>query len=113
AAAAGAGEDAKPAGGALFAGIEQKVAPKRDLLAQIYQNIGRTADDLPYTPHFESLYSSYAAQLDPKPTRPEVWRHLLMLRKAGRLPKLGEARSNPPKVDAQAEARLRELLGRD
>jgi catechol 2,3-dioxygenase-like lactoylglutathione lyase family enzyme len=105
-------EDAKPPG-ALFAGVEAKVAVKADALATIYQSIGRTADDLPYTPHFESLYSAYANQLDTKPTRQEVWRHLLNLRKAGRLPKLGEARSKPPKIDAESEATLRELLGKD
>jgi catechol 2,3-dioxygenase-like lactoylglutathione lyase family enzyme len=111
-AAQGAIEDAKPPG-ALFAGIEARVSPKADALASIYQSIGRTADDLPYTPHFESLYSSYAGHLDTKPTKQEVWRHLLNLRKAGKLPKLGEARSNPPKVDPDDEATLRELLGKD
>lgn len=105
-------EDAKPAG-ALFAGVEQKVAVKRDALADIYQRIGRTADDLPYTPHFESLYASYASHFDPKPTRHETWRHLLNLRKAGKLPKLGEARSRPPKVPDDLKQELRDLLGED
>jgi len=107
-------EDAKPAGiGALFAGIEQgKVAAKKNVLATIYQNIARTADDLPYTPHFESLYASYIKQLgDPKPTRQEVWRHLLNMRKAGDLPKLGSAKSKPPKLEREEEDRLRDLLG--
>ena len=92
--------------GALFAGVEEKVAVKADALASIYQNLGRTADDLPYTPHFETLYSSYASKLETKPTRQEVWRHLLNLRKAGKLPKLGEARSRSPKVDPEAEATI-------
>jgi predicted enzyme related to lactoylglutathione lyase len=106
-------EDAKPAGsGALFAGVEPKIAAKKNVLATIYQNIARTADDLPYTPHFESLYASYTRQLgEPKPTRQEVWRHLLNMRKAGDLPKLGPAKSKPPKLDKQEEARLRDLLG--
>jgi predicted enzyme related to lactoylglutathione lyase len=106
-------EDAKPAGtGALFAGVETKVAAKKDLLATIYHNTARTADDLPYTPHFESLYAAYIKQLaEPKPTRQEVWRHLLNLRKAGSLPKLGPAKSKPPKLDRDEEDRLRELLG--
>jgi catechol 2,3-dioxygenase-like lactoylglutathione lyase family enzyme len=113
--AGGAGiiEDAKPAGsGALFAGVEPKIAAKKNVLATIYQNIARTADDPPYTPHFESLYASYTKQLgDPKPTRQEVWRHLLNMRKAGDLPKLGPAKSKPPKLDKQEESRLRDLLG--
>jgi predicted enzyme related to lactoylglutathione lyase len=107
-------EDAKPAGaGGLFAGVEQgKIAARKNVLATIYQNIARTADDLPYTPHFESLYASYTKQLgDPKPTRQEVWRHLLNMRKAGDLPKLGPAKSKPPKLDKQEESRLRDLLG--
>jgi catechol 2,3-dioxygenase-like lactoylglutathione lyase family enzyme len=104
-------EDAKQSG-ALFAGIEQRAPVKKDLLIQLYQKIGRTADDLPYTPHFESLYEPYAAaQADPKPSRSEVWRHLLNLRKAGKLPKLGEARSKPPDVPPESRQVLRSLMG--
>ena len=104
-------EDAKQSG-ALFAGVEQRSPVKKDLLIQLYQKIGRTADDLPYTPHFESLFEPYsAAQSDPKPSRAEVWRHLLNLRKAGKLPKLGEARSKPPDVPAESREALRKLLG--
>jgi catechol 2,3-dioxygenase-like lactoylglutathione lyase family enzyme len=112
-AAGSAVEDGKAASaGALFAGVEQKVAPKRDALIKLYEQIGRTADDLPYTPHFETLYKAYAAQHDdPKPTRQEVWRHLLNLRKGGKLPKLGEARSQPPDITPEDKARLREALG--
>jgi catechol 2,3-dioxygenase-like lactoylglutathione lyase family enzyme len=106
-------EDAKPPGG-LFAGVEQHAPVKRDLLIKLYQQIGRTADDLPYTPHFESLYVPYiASQSDPKPGRAEVWRHLLNLRKGGKLPKLGEARSKPPDADPESRAMLRKLLGKD
>ncbi|MEA2707622.1 MAG: hypothetical protein QOF78_223 [Phycisphaerales bacterium] len=108
-------EDAKPAGtGALFAGVESKIAAKKDVLATLYTKIARTADDLPYTPHFESLYASYIRELhEPKPTRQEVWRHLLNMRKAGLLPKLGVAKSKPPKLDEEDESRLRDLLGED
>lgn len=106
-------EDAKGAGaGGLFAGVPQRVSVKRDVLIAIYQKIGRTADDLPYTPHFETLYSGYAAQHgEPRPTRAETWRHLLNLRKSGKLPKLGEARSKPPEVGDDDRRRLREMLG--
>src|SRR4051812_5848619 len=52
-------EDAKAPSG-LFAGVEQKATPKNELLASLYEKAGRTADDLPYTPHFENLYSAYA-----------------------------------------------------
>ncbi len=101
-------------GETLFAGVERKVAPKPELLVKLYEKVGRTADDLPYTPHFESLYAPYVAQhAEPKPDRAEVWRHLLNLRKAGKLPKLGEAKSRPPKVSEDERARLRDLLGSD
>src|SRR5688572_4321016 len=115
AASSAAIEDGKGAGsGGLFAGVAQRVAVKRDALVAAYEKIGRTADDLPYTPHFETLYSGYAAQHgEPKPTRSEVWRHLLNLRKAGKLPKLGDARSKPPEVGDEDRARLREMLGDD
>ena len=108
-------EDAK-APGALFAGVEHKAKPKRDALCRLYEAGGRTADDLPYTAHFEKLFADYTARYtdgEPRPTRTEVWRHLLNLRKAGKLPKLGDARSNPPAIDPAAEARLRDLLGPD
>lgn len=107
-------EDAK-APGALFAGVETdtKGRGKPEMLIKAYEQIGRTADDLPYTPHFETLYKSYVGQLDPPPTRQEVWRQLLNLRKAGKLPKLGEARSKPPDVSAEEKAKLRQMLGDD
>jgi catechol 2,3-dioxygenase-like lactoylglutathione lyase family enzyme len=112
--AAGAQIEDTRAAGALFSGIEPKIAPKRDELSRIYESIGRTADDLPYTPHFEKLFSEYAAVFpDPKPTRAEVWRHLLNLRKSGKLPKLGEARSMPPPVSEEDRVQLRKMLGRD
>lgn len=110
---AGVVEDAKPPG-ALFAGVEEKVAVKKDVLIRVYEEIGRTADDLPYTPEFERLYGVYVAQHPgSKPTRQEVWRHLLNLRKSGKLPKMGEARSRPPAVDAEGKAKLLELVGED
>lgn len=112
-AGASAIEDAK-APGALFAGIESKVRVKPEALIKAYESIGRTADDLPYTPHFETLYRSYIAQMgDPQPDRKEVWRHLLNLRKGGKLPKLGEARSTAPQVAPEDLQNLKEMLGDD
>jgi catechol 2,3-dioxygenase-like lactoylglutathione lyase family enzyme len=106
-------EDAKTSD-SLFPGIESRSSVKREQLSEVYQQIGRTADDLPYTPHFEKLYSTYAAHYpDPRPTRAEVWRHLLNLRKGGKLPKLGEARSTPPDVSDEDRHKLRDMLGAD
>ncbi|MEM6314374.1 MAG: VOC family protein [Planctomycetota bacterium] len=112
-----AAEDARSSG-ALFPGVETPVAPKREALAKLYEEVGRTADDLPYTPHFEALHERYAQQFnDPQPTRQETWRHLLNCRKAGQLPKLGEdgekakARLKPPPVTEDARQLLADLLG--
>jgi catechol 2,3-dioxygenase-like lactoylglutathione lyase family enzyme len=106
-------EDARPSG-ALFSQVESRVSPKREALSKIYEEIGRTADDLPYTPHFEKLFNNYAALYpQTKPTREEVWRHLLNMRKGGKLPKLGNARSMPPPVSEEDRAKLRQMLGAD
>lgn len=101
--------------GTLFSGIESKTSINRDLLVRLYTTIARTADDLPYTPHFESLYNSYITEMpDPKPSRSEVWRHILNLRKKkGGLPKLGPARSQAPEVSAEQRESLRKMLGDD
>ncbi len=111
AAPATAVEDAR-APGALFAGVELAGQTDRKLLIGLYQALGRTADDLPYTPQFESLYESYIQRRPPPiPTRGEVWRQLLNLRKGGKLPRLGEAKSVPPQLPPEQLRRLRELLG--
>ena len=106
-------EDGKVPGG-LFAGVEPAHRPKRDVLISLYEKTGRTADDLPYTPHFESIYKAYVQEYGQNPpTREETWRHLLNVRKRGILPKLGEARSTPPEVSDESLAVLREMLGKD
>lgn len=95
----------------LFAGVETRSPVNREALIKAYVQINRTADDLPYTPHFETLYSSYCKSHDPSPSRQEVWRHLLNLRKGGKLPKLGEARSHPPTISPEDRETLRGMLG--
>ncbi len=103
-------EDLRSAG-TLFAGVGQKFPVKTALLVKLYEKVGRTADDLPYTPHFETIYEPYAKAFgEIQPDRAEAWRHLLNVRKAGKLPKLGEARSRPPNVEPEAREKLRELL---
>ncbi|HWB55230.1 MAG TPA: VOC family protein [Tepidisphaeraceae bacterium] len=101
--------------GSLFAGVETKSTINRDLLVRLYTATGRTADDLPYTPHFESLYESYISEMpEPKPSRSEVWRHILNLRKKkGGLPKLGPARSQAPEITPEQRQRLLQLLNSD
>jgi glyoxalase/bleomycin resistance protein/dioxygenase superfamily protein len=107
----GAMEDAA-AGEGLFPGTEPDAPIRSESLIKHYVKIGRTADDLPYTPHFEKLYADYAGEFaDGKPTRRQVWRHLLTLRKGGDLPKLGAAPTPPPEVGAAAVELMKKLLG--
>jgi catechol 2,3-dioxygenase-like lactoylglutathione lyase family enzyme len=108
---AGAMEDAAPSD-ALFPGSEPDAPLKAEPLIRLYKKIARTADDLPYTPHFEKLYNDYTAEFtDGKPTRRQVWRQLLTLRKGGDLPKLGAAPTPPPDVDQNAIQLMKTLLG--
>jgi catechol 2,3-dioxygenase-like lactoylglutathione lyase family enzyme len=99
------GDRSEPAAGgelgasstALFPGVAQKITPRRELLIDLYTKAGRTADDLPYTPQFETIYDAYrTAYPEPQPDRAETWRHLLLLRKKGALPRLGAAKAAPP-----------------
>lgn len=96
---------------ALFPGVTPKFQVKIELLAELYEKAGRTADDLPYTAQFEQIYEAYAKQWPgPQPGRAEVWRHLLSVRKKGKLPKLGQARSKPPAIDGETAERIRRLM---
>ncbi|MGN6506982.1 MAG: VOC family protein [Tepidisphaeraceae bacterium] len=111
----GLAETAAPGQG-LFEDEESSsgVSSDRAALVDVYVTISRTADDLPYTPHFEQLYAMYTRPLpEPRPSRNDVWRLLLTLRKSGKLPKLGPATSKPPLLDDDAKQRLRDLLGAD
>lgn len=94
---------------------DEAPAVDREKLIEVYVSIARTADDLPYTPHFERLYSLYTRSLasDPKPSHNDVWRQLLTLRKSAKLPKLGPATSKPPKIEAEDKQRLKDILGPD
>lgn len=101
-------------GGSLFGEGATSHKADRPRLAKLYAELGRTADDLPYTTHFETLHDVYAgAFAPPKPDHAETWRHLLTTRKAGELPKLGAARSKPPEISDEDRRRLREMLGED
>ncbi|HQY88237.1 MAG TPA: hypothetical protein PK402_06235 [Tepidisphaeraceae bacterium] len=96
----------------LFGAIESKHQIDALKLIDLYQHLERTADDLPYTAQFESLYDEYISQFpEPKPKHAEVWRHLLTLRKSGRLPKHGAAKSPAPDVSEDDRQLLTQLAG--
>lgn len=86
-----------------------------ELLISVYQRQGRTLDDLPYTEHFEAIYSAIVGDhSDQEPyaglTRAALFRRLHNLRKAGRLPRLGRAIAPPPRLDPESEHRLIEIV---
>ena len=62
--------------------------PRADAdLAEIYGEIGVPADRLAYTPEFDRLYEQFRSRGHDL-SRTEVFRRLLLLRKAGHLPRL-------------------------
>ncbi|MEM6853920.1 MAG: hypothetical protein AAF911_10745 [Planctomycetota bacterium] len=83
-----------------------------ELLINVYQKQGRTLDDLPYTDEFETLYTAMYgpngrdADHPAEQTKAKVIHRLQNLRKAGKLPKLGRAKSSPPRIDAAQEQLL-------
>ncbi len=78
------------------------------VLTAVYERLGRTLDDLPYTDDFETLYAA-ASPLAPL-SKSELFHRLHNLRKSGRLPRLGRATSDRVKIDAQQEALLVRLV---
>ena len=81
-----------------------------ELLISVYTRQGRTLDDLPYTTEFEAIYDAMAEQEGGRVTRQALFHRLHNLRKAGRLPRLGRAASVPPRIDAEHEALLKDLV---
>ncbi|MFN3166780.1 MAG: hypothetical protein ACE37H_06920 [Phycisphaeraceae bacterium] len=85
-----------------------------DLLISVYQKQGRTLDDLPYTEAFEAIYAAMYGDADDAnaytPTRAEVFHRLHNLRKAGKLPRLGRAQGERPRITPQQEKQLASLI---
>lgn len=81
-----------------------------DLLISVYQKQGRTLDDLPYTDAFESLYAAMYDGDDDAPSRAQVFHRLHNLRKAGKLPRMGRASGERPRVTPEQEAVLAQMV---
>jgi hypothetical protein len=95
----------------LFGGgdIEKPAMAQEDQrLIEAYQSAGRTLDDLPYTPEFETLYAATGERIGKD--RRSVFHRLHNLRKAGKLPRMGRASEPPPKVTPEDEAVLVQLV---
>lgn len=89
-------------------GDENAAAPSKidtDALAGLYGQIGRTLDDLPYTPDFDRLLS-LAREGQPGIGARELFHRLHNLRKAGKMPKVGRAPGHAVKLEAAEEAWL-------
>jgi cephalosporin-C deacetylase-like acetyl esterase len=79
------------------------------MLIAAYERTGRTLDDLAHTDAFESIFASVGGERAGA-SRREVFHRLHNLRKAGRLPRLGAAASQPPRINADDEGHLRSLV---
>ena len=93
----------------LFGGgdVEKPTLAQEDQrLIEAYQAAGRTLDDLPYTPEFETLYAAAGEGRD----RRGVFHRLHNLRKAGKLPRMGRASEPAPKITPEDEGVLAELV---
>ncbi|MGE3108254.1 MAG: argininosuccinate lyase [Phycisphaerales bacterium] len=88
-------------GATLFPGLATGGLDEQ-VLIEAYGTIGRTLDDLPYTPEFDRLYR--AVDGDARGATPrEVFHRLHNLRKAGKLPKVGRTKVSPPRIDRKEE----------
>lgn len=56
------------------------------VLVELYLREGQPLDRLPYTEHFERIYSGYL-RVEPTRDKAFVWQRLLYIRKSGRLPR--------------------------
>lgn len=64
----------------------ESLTPEDARLVELYRQVGRAADDLAYTEDFETFYEQLQQSGDTR-SKAEVFRRLLNLRKAGRLPR--------------------------
>jgi argininosuccinate lyase len=78
-------------------------------LVEVYEQVGRTLDDLPYTAEFDRIYRALDAE-GMGLSRHDVLHRLHNLRKAGRLPKAGKGSTVPPRIEPKEEEALRALV---
>jgi hypothetical protein len=93
--------------GSLFGG-EAAGAGADDVIKAAYISTGRTLDDLPYTPEFDSIYRAAGGAAYGTPRA--LFHRLHNLRKAGKLGRVGAAATKPPKISEDDEALLLRLV---
>lgn len=79
------------------------------LLSRLYEEAGRTLDDLPYTTEFARLVETARLQ-GMRMTPREMLHRLHNLRKAGKLPRSGRAAGTPTKIESEEEHWLAEQV---
>lgn len=94
--------------GSAFQGAPQ-LSDSDKAIVDAYARIGRTLDDLPYTPDFEELFDAVKGAAVWH-SRWELLHRLQNLRKAGKLPRLGRAESSAVRVDDDEHQILLELV---
>jgi hypothetical protein len=57
----------------------------KDLVAELYAQVARTVDDLPYTDEFDRLHAEFTSRTGRQISRHDFWRALSSARKASRL----------------------------
>jgi len=76
------------------------------VLVSVYQRLGRTLDDLPYTSEFGDLLVSVGREGEERAVLSELQR----LRKAGRLPRLGRSKTHAVRLSDAEESLLMRLV---
>ncbi|MBY0310584.1 MAG: argininosuccinate lyase [Phycisphaerales bacterium] len=80
-----------------------------DALVTLYEQTGRTLDDLPYTEDFDTL-AAKAKTTYPSLNTYALFRKLHTLRKAGKLPRIGRPSTLPVKLEPGEEQWLRDRV---
>ncbi|MCX5654928.1 MAG: hypothetical protein NTY65_09810 [Planctomycetota bacterium] len=57
----------------------------KDLVGELYAQVARTVDDLPYTDEFERLHAEFMSRTGRQISHHDFWRALSSARKATRL----------------------------
>lgn len=88
-----------------------QLSPVDDRLAELYEDAGRSLDDLPYTPEFEGLAATARREFPSEfPDERAVFEKLLRLRKAAILPRHESDSAPIASVDADDVILIEQLV---